>query len=379
MGGAICGMLLADLGAEVIKIEPPEGDPWRRRGETRLGDDSTLFVSANRNKLSLTLDLEQQEGREAFFRLLPSVDLFVEGLGPQDTHRLGLDYANCEKVRPDLIYLSLSGYGQTGPRAERPADDATIQAYAGVMALTGEFGGPPILAGNGTADFGGAAVGAYAACAALFHRGRTGEGQQVDVSLLNSMLYSLIPREGEVLTTGQELERFGTAHPSFVPYQCFEAKDGKFLFLSCFTPKFWSNLCHALELPELEKDPRFATNPDRVKNRREIIPVLEKRFKEKPLAEWMKKVQMADVPCGPLNDLAMAMRDPQVVHNEMVVEMESQRYGTFRTMAHPIHFSATPARYELPPPAVGEHTRQILTAADLSPAEIARIEKNHNA
>jgi crotonobetainyl-CoA:carnitine CoA-transferase CaiB-like acyl-CoA transferase len=245
------------------------------------------------------------------------------------------------------------------------------------MALTGEMGGPPILAGNHTADFGAAAVGAYAACAALFHRERTGEGQQVDVSLLNSMLYSLIPREGEVLTTGKELERCGTAHPSFVPYQCFEAQDGKLLFLSCFTPKFWSNLCQALELPELEKDPRFVTNPDRVKNRLEIIPILEKRFKEKPLAEWMQRIQAADVPCGPLNDLNAAMRDPQVVHNGMVVEMESPRYGKLRTMAHPIHFSQTPARYELAPPAIGEHTLQVLATAGLSPAEIERTGKNH--
>ena len=276
-----------------------------------------------------------------------------------------------------MIYLAISGYGQTGPLAERPADDQTIQAHAGVMALTGEIGGPPILTGNRSADFGGGAIGAYAACAALFHRERSGEGQQVDVSMLNSMLYSLIPREGEVLSTGKELERFGTAHPSFVPYQCFEAQDGKYLFLSCFTPKFWSNLCQVLELPELEKDPRFATNPDRVKNRREIIPILEKRFKEKPLNEWMRRIQAADVPCGPLNDLQMAMRDPQVVHNQMAVEMESPRYGKFRTMAHPIHLSETPARYELAPPAIGEHTRQILSAAGLNPAQIDRLEKSH--
>lgn len=375
MAGAICGMLLADMGADVIKLEPPSGDPWRTMGEARLGGDSTFFVSANRNKRSLTLDLAHDENRAAFFRLLSSVDLFVEGLGPKTTRALGIDYDACRRVREDLVYLSLSGYGQTGPCAERPADDPTIQAYSGMMALTGEYQGPPILTGNPSGDFAGAAVGAYAACAALFHRERSGQGQHVDVSLLNAMLYSLIPREGEILTTGQELERYGTAHPSFVPYAAFEAKDGKRLFLSCFTPKFWSNLCRVLELPELEKDPRFATNPDRVKNRRELIPLLEERFKQKTMAEWLEKIQAADVPCGPLNDLAMAMQDPQVVHNRMLVEMESPAYGAFRTMAHPIRFLGTPARYELPPPALGQHTRQILSSAGFGPAEIERLER----
>ena len=376
MAGAICGTLLADMGAEVIKLEPPSGDAWRRMGETRLGGESTLFLSANRNKLSLTLDISRDEGQSALLRLLPSVDILIEGLGPKATRRLGVDYVACRGVREDLVYLSLSGYGQTGPSAERPANDPTIQAYSGMMALTGEFQGPPLLTGNPSADFAGAAVGAYAACAALFHRERTGQGQHVDVPLLDAMLYSLIPREGEVLTTGQELERYGTGHPSFVPYQAFEAKDGKCLFLSCFTPKFWSNLCQVLELSELEKDSRFATNPDRVKNRQELLPILEGQFKQKTMAEWLEKIQAADVPCGPLNDLAMAMQDPQVVHNQMVVEMDAPPYGHFRTMAHPIRFLGTPARYELPPPALGQHTRQILSSAGFGPAEIERLEKS---
>lgn len=375
MAGAICGMLLGDMGADVIKLEPPSGDPWRRMGETRLGADSTCFLSANRNKRSLTLDLSREQGRATFVRLLPSVDLFIEGLGPKAIRRLGVDYAACRHVRQDLVYLSLSGYGQSGPCAERPANDPTIQAYSGMMALTGEYQGPPLLTGNPSSDFAGAAVGAYAACAALFHRERTGQGQQVDVSLLDAMLYSLIPREGEVLTTGQELERYGTAHPSFVPYAAFEAKDGKRLFLSCFTPKFWSNLCPVLELPALEKDPRFATNPDRVKNRRELIPLLEARFKERPMAEWLEKIQRADVPCGPLNDLAMAMQDPQVRHNRMVVEMESPAHGTLHTTAHPIRFLGTPARYRLPPPALGQDTRPILTSLGLTPDDLERLSR----
>jgi crotonobetainyl-CoA:carnitine CoA-transferase CaiB-like acyl-CoA transferase len=373
MAGAICGMLLGDMGADVLKIEPPSGDPWRRMGATRLGDDSTFFVSANRNKRSLILDLSQDDGRAAFFRLLATADIVVDGLGPRAARRLGIDYAACRRVRKDVVYLSLSGYGQTGPCAERPADDPTIQAYSGMMALTGEYQGPPILAGNFFGDFAGAAVGAYAVCAALFHRERTGQGQHVDVSLLDAVLYSFIPREGEVLTTGQELERYGTAHPSFVPYQAFEAKDGKQFFLSCFTPKFWSNLCQVLGLSELEKDPRFATNPDRVKNRQQLLPILEGRFRERTMAEWQEKFQGADVPCGPVNDLAMAMQDPQVVHNRMVIDMEDPTHGAFRTMRHPIRFLGTPARYELPPPALGQHTREVLAALGLASEAIDRL------
>lgn len=368
---SLCGMLLADMGAEVIKVEPPEeGDPVRRQGAIFLEQESVPFLSANRNKLSLTLDLQKEEGRAIFHRLLPTADVVIEGFRPGAAREWQADYESCRKIREDIIYLSLTPFGQTGPWAFMPGNDPLVQATSGLMALTGDFGGQPLLAGNQAADFSGASVGAFAVLTALFHRERSGQGQKIDVALLDAMIYALIPREGEVLCTGKELERYGTAHPSFVPYQSFEAQDGKQLFLSCFTPKFWSNLCHALGRTDLEKDPRFANNPDRVKNRQELIPILEDLFRQKPMAEWIQLIQKADVPCGPLNDLEMAIANPQVVRNQMVVEMDHPRAGKLRTMANPIHFMGTPIRYELPPPVLGQHSREILQGLGYNPDQI---------
>ncbi len=376
IAGSICGMLLADLGADVIKLEPPvEGDPARHTGIHYIDGESVVFLSANRNKRSLTLDLKKEEGREAFYRLLSTVDVVIEGFGPGEALTIKVDYNTCRKIREDIIYLSLSGFGQTGPYAHRPANDPIIQAVSGLMSLTGELGGPPLKVGNQASDFGGASLGAFAVCTALFNRERTGQGQNVHVSLLDAMIYSLIPREGEVLATGKELVRYGTGHPSFVPYQTFEAQDGKWLFLSCFTQKFWSNLCHAIGRPDLENDPRFATNPDRVKNRHELISVLEELFKHKPMADWIDCIQKADIPCGPVNDLAMAMDDPQVVHNQMFVDMDHPNVGKFRTVAQPVRFLETPPRYELPPPSLGQHSNEILQELGFGSNEIQRLKQ----
>ncbi len=369
--GSLCGMLLADMGAEVIKVEPPEGgDPVRRQGAFFLEQESVPFLSANRNKLSLTLDLQKEEGRAVFHRLLPTADVVIDGFRPGVMLEWQADYESCRKIRQDIIYLSLTPFGQTGPWAYRPGNDPLVQATSGLMALTGDSGGQPLLAGNQAADFSGSSVGAFAVLTALFHRERSGQGQKIDVALLDALIYALVPREGEVLSTGKELERCGTAHPSFVPYQCFEAQDGKWLFLSCFTQKFWSNLCQVLGRPDLEKDPRFVNNPDRVKNRRELIPILEDLFRQKPMTEWIRLVQKADVPCGPLNDLEMAIADPQVVQNQMVVEMDHPRAGKLRTMANPIHFMGTPVCYELPPPALGQDSVKILQGLGYHPDQI---------
>ncbi|RMF87573.1 MAG: CoA transferase, partial [Nitrospinota bacterium] len=208
--GAICGLLLGDMGAEVIKLESPAGDPARHTGLYTIQGEAALFLSLNRNKRSLRLDLQKEKGRALFYRLLPTVDVLIEGLGPGEARQWQIDYDTCRKIRNDIIYLSLSGFGPTGPYAARPAHDPLIQAASGLMALTGEHGGPPLLAGNAAADFGGAAFSAFAVCAALFHRERSGEGQLIQHALLDAMLYSLLPREGEVLATGQELERYGT-------------------------------------------------------------------------------------------------------------------------------------------------------------------------
>lgn len=374
MAGPICTMLLADMGADVIKVEPPGGgDLSRSLGTVYLGGVSTQYLASNRGKRSITLDLREDAGREVFYRLVPRADVIVENFRPGVVARLGVDYETLRNYRADIIYCSISAFGQTGPYSDRPANDPIVQAISGLMALTGERGGPPLRVGNPAPDFGGASLACYAICAALYHRERTGKGQKIELSLLDAMIYSLIPREGEVLATGKEHERYGTGHPTFVPYQAFEARDQRWVFLSCFTEKFWRNLCQVLGRPDLAEDPRFLTNPDRVKHRDELVSILEEIFKARPAAEWVERLNAGEVPCGPVNDLGQAMEDPQVIHNQMAVELEHPRAGKFKSLAHPVKFLRTPPRYGVPPPELGQQTEEILREVGYTEAQIQAL------
>lgn len=372
--GPICTMLLADLGADVVKVEQPgSGDISRGLGTVFVSGVSSQFLSSNRNKRSVALNLRAREGRDAFLRLARSADVVAENFRPGTVDKLGVGYDAVRAVNPRVVYCSISAFGQRGPYSGRPANDPIVQAIGGLMAMTGPEGGDPTRIGNPYPDFGGAMLAAYGICAALYHRQRTGEGQRVEVSLLDGVVFSMIPREGEYWQTGQEPPRLGTAHPSFAPYQAFRTRDGRHVFISVFTEKFWQNLCVALGRPELAADPRFTSNTDRVANRAALTAEIDAAFATRTAAEWVAALDAADVPCGPVQSLGEALDDPQIRANGLVIEMEHPVAGRLKALGHPVKFSAGPARYAAPPPVLGAHTEEVLRDAGFTAAEVAAL------
>lgn len=374
--GPVCTMLLADLGADVIKVEEAgAGDLSRNLGTVFLSGESAQFLSQNRNKRSLRLDLKNPAGREALLRMAAQCDVVVENFRPGTLDRLGVGYEAIRAVRPDVIFASSSAFGQDGPYAHLPANDPVIQALSGLMAMTGELGGPPARIGNPYPDFGAAALLAFGITAALLHRTRTGEGQRVTTSLLEGAVFASIPRDIETLQTGKAPPRLGTGHPTFVPYQAFQAGDAGWFFLSCFTEKFWRNLCTALERPEWRDDSRFATNPARCTNREALITLLEARFAELPRAEWLARLGAAQVPAAPIQDLHEALRsDPQLAHAGVLVPFEHPTAGPIETLASPVRLSAAPPDYRRPPPRLGEHSAEVLAELGFAPAEVRLLQ-----
>ncbi len=367
-----CGtQLLGDLGADVIKIEQPgSGDYSRSLGFAKINGVNTQFLSQNRNKRSMTLNLRDPKGKEIFFRLVPTADVVVENFRPSTVSKLGVDYESVRKVKPDIIYVSISAFGQTGPYSMLPANDPVIQAIGGLMAMTGERGGGPVRVGNPAPDFGTAALMAYGIMAALIHRHRTGKGQKIELSLLDTTLFSLIPRDGEYFATGQSPPRMGTAHASFAPSQGFETSDGKLIYISVFTETAWYNLCDALEHPEWKDDPLFLDNRTRIKNRDLLADHIQQCLRSRTASEWSDRFTRLNVPWAPVHTLTETLSDPQVIHNEMLVEMRHPIAGPIKLTGHPVKFLDAPAQYKLPPPALGEHTDDMLREARYSQDEI---------
>jgi formyl-CoA transferase len=374
--GPVGTMLLADLGADVIKIEEPGvGDLSRGLGNLFMNGESVQFLSQNRNKRSIRLDLKQPQGVATFLRLAKDADVVMENFRPGTVKKLGIDYEAVKAVKPDIIYASASAFGQDGPYAMWPANDPIVQAVTGLMEMTGEPGGPPVRIGAPLPDFGTASLLAFAISAALLHRFRTGEGQQLDVSLLSASIFSTIPRDGETLISGKSPERLGSGHPTMVPYRNFAGSDGKFFFAACFTVKFWSNLCNALGRPDLLTDPRFKTNTDRTQNRADLDEILSGIFRQRPAHEWVELLSAADVPAARVQTFHEALtQDSQVRHNKTLVELRHPVAGTIRTLSNPVNFSKTPASYRRPPPVHGEHTRDVLSEFGFSADEIAALE-----
>ncbi len=363
LAGPYGSMLLADLGAEVIKIEEPTGgDPMRTMGPPFLGPDggeSAYFLSINRNKKSLALDLERPEGREVFLDLCRVADVVWENFRPGVMARLGCDPAALRARNPRLIVCSVSAFGQEGPYRDWPAFDLALQAMGGGMSITGEEGRPPARMGLPMGDLAGGMFGALAVAGALFRREQTGEGTHFDLSLLDCQVSLLTYVAQYFWADGRVPGRVGSGHASVVPYQALATRDG-FLVIAVFAEKFWSGFCRAIERPDLQADARFDTNQRRVANRAVLIPLLEAIFAGRPTAEWLRRLQKEGVPAAPIQRVDEVLRDPQVLLREMVVDLEHPKLGAVTTLGTPIHPAGAPSFRPAPPPALGEHTEAVL-------------------
>ena len=361
LAGPYCGMMLGDLGADVIKVErPQQGDQARRYGPPFVAGESPYFMSLNRNKRSLTLDIQTAEGQKILRQLLLSADIFLLNMPRQASwKKYGIDYETISAENPAIIYAAISGYGHTGPKAGAPGYDVIAQAEAGTMSLTGEPDGQPMRFPTPMADM---TTGLYAVIgilAALQARSQNGRGQLLDLSLVESQatwLTNLVP--GYFLT-GQPPTRLGNAHPMIVPYRVYQAKDKAFN-VGVATEGLWQRFCEAVERPDLTNDPRFKTNPDRVQNRHLLEPILDEHFAARDAAEWLEKLKAVRVPCGPVNSLPEILNDEHYLARGGVVEMEHPAVGVFKMLGNPIHFSETPPEYNRYPPMLGEHTAEIL-------------------
>ena len=373
--GPWCGMMLGDLGAEVIKLEPPgRGEIGRQMGGVFAGGESAIVLGLNRNKRSLALDLRAPESRTVLERLFPRVDVFVENFRPGTVDRLGLDYETASRLHPGLVYCSVSAFGQDGPYRHRPANDPIVQAIAGVMRITGRPGDPARV-GVPLPDYGAALMAAFAISAGLLRRERTGLGTRLDLNLLDVTLFSLGPRAQEYLIDGRELGAFGSAHPSFAPYQAFTCADGAAVYVAIITEKFWHNLCRAIDRPDLADDPRFATNADRLANREALTMLLESVFRARPRAEWTNVFERSEVPYGPVNSVGEALADPQVRHNGPTVGFDHPTAGPVRTLALPLAVDGQRATARRPAPLLGQHSDEILRELGFESSEIAALQE----
>ncbi|MDH6198605.1 crotonobetainyl-CoA:carnitine CoA-transferase CaiB-like acyl-CoA transferase [Mycobacterium frederiksbergense] len=368
LAGPYCTQLLGDLGADVIKIERPGvGDDTRQWGPPFLegpdGDtqESGYYLSANRNKRSAEIDLHSAEGHKAILDLLENCDVLIENFKVGDLARAGLDYATLAPRFPGLIYCSISGFGQTGPNAHRPGYDLLAQGWGGIMSLTGDPEGEPIKVAVGIVDI---MTGMYAATgilAALRHRDRTGEGQAIDVALVDVMTSWLANEGVNTLLTGRDPIRRGNQHPSIVPYQVFAVRDGH-VIIACGNDDQYQKLCRILAVEELADDPRFCTNPQRLRHRDELIPLIADIAAKWSKAELISAMETAGVPGGPINTLTEVFEDPQAIARGMRIEMphSAATSGVVPLIGNPLKLSATPIAYRLPPPQRGEHTTQVL-------------------
>jgi crotonobetainyl-CoA:carnitine CoA-transferase CaiB-like acyl-CoA transferase len=367
LSGPYCTMLLADMGARVIKVEQPgRGDDTRAWGPPFLEGESAYFLSINRNKESITLDFKKPGGRAVLDRLIGRADVLVENFRPGTLTKLGLDYASLAARHPRLVYCSISGFGQTGPRHREPGYDAVMQGEGGLMSITGAADGPPVRLGVAIADIVSGMFAAHGITLALYARERTGRGQAVDLAMLDAVTALLTYQAGIYFASGVPPARMGNRHPTIVPYETFRAADGEFV-LAVGNDEQWKRFC---EVAELAPDERFATNRLRVSAYHELKPLLDDRLRTATRAHWIERLTRVGVPCGSVRDLGELFADPQLAAREMVTEVTHPAIGALRVLGTPLKLSDTPGSIRTPPPRLGEHTDAIL-ARELGLAEAA--------
>ncbi len=376
MAGPYCAMLLGDFGADVIKIERPGvGDQSRGWGPPFIGSESAYFLCANRNKRSLTLNLEDPRACDLLRRLVTQADVFIHNQPRRDSLvKRSLDYETVSAVNPKLIYCAISGYGVSGPKSGLPGYDILAQGEAGVMSFTGEPGGEPMRYPIAIADITCGIYSAIGILAALLARERSGRGQLLDMALLDSQLSWLANIGSSYLNAGELPKRHGNAHPNIVPYQLFQTSDAHYIMVAVGTEAIWARFCRVLEIEQtIGHDPRFATNRLRIENRISLVPALQEVFSKRSSEEWLAKFREADVPAGPIYAVDEALKAPQALARNVVVELEHPAIGRARSIANPIRMSGTPVSYRCAPPLLGEHTDAILAELGKTEQEIARL------
>ena len=374
LAGPFCTLMLGDNGADVIKVEiPGSGDDTRKWGPPFIGEESAYYLSINRNKRSLTLNLQDAQAQEVFMKLAQDIDVVVENFTPGVMGRFGLDYDAVKAVNPKVVYCSISGFGQDGPYRNRPAYDQIMQGVGGLMSITGEPDGEPQKIGIAVTDIGAGMWSAFAIMAALNHRGKTGEGQYIDISMLDAQVAWLTYQAAFFFANGEAPKRMGAAHPTLVPYQAFMCKDGKYINVAVGSERIWERFCQGMEREDLKDHPDYATNSVRVNNRGAMVSMLQEIFLTRPVAEWVKDLQAANVPCGPINDLADVFADPQVLARNMYLEMAHPTLGSIKQTGLPIKFSLTPGGLDRHPPLLGEHNQEILKSLGYSEADVQSL------
>ena len=379
------GQNLADLGAEVIKIERPKtgddsrafGPPWLKDREGCDTTESAYFACANRGKKSVTVNLSKAEGQDIVRRLAGQSDVLLENYKVGDLARYGLGYGDLRQLNPRLIYCSVTGFGQTGPYAERPGYDFMIQGMAGLMSITGERddlpGGGPQKAGIPIGDIITGMYASVAVCAALAHREKSGKGQHLDLALLDSLTAILANQGGNYLATGVPPGRLGNAHPNIVPYQTFRTADGD-IILACGNDNLFRKFCEVAKCEPLATDPRFATNGKRVENRAELTQLLSDIIAKRPTRDWVDALEAAGVPNGPINNLEQVFQEPQAVARGLKLEMDHPLAGKVALVRSPMRFSETPLEFRVPPPTLGQHTDEVLTGLlGMDEAAVAKL------
>lgn len=361
MGGPFCTMQLGDLGADVIKVEPPTGDLSRALGGAQLrmtGDDNAPFFALNRNKRSIVLDLTAERDHATFLALVETADVLVESFRPGVMKRLHADYARLSALNPRLIYASISGFGQTGPYADRPGFDLIAQGMSGIMSITGEPGGTPVKCGVPIADLSVGLIATNGILAALIARATTGRGQHIDTSLFESALAMSVWETTEYWATGEPPRALGSAHRLNAPYQALRTRDG-YITLAALTGDQWKHLCAVLDRSALTSDPRFETNAARMANRPALISELESALSSGTTTQWVDRLLSVGVPAGPIHNFAQVFADEHTHARHMVEEIDHPVAGRVRTLGFPLKMSDTPPRVRLAPPLLGQHSAEV--------------------
>ncbi|MFJ7680664.1 CaiB/BaiF CoA transferase family protein [Peribacillus butanolivorans] len=376
LAGPFCSMILGDLGADVIKIEHHEsGDETRGWGPPFAQGESAYYLCANRNKQSMTLNLKSEKGKEIFRKLVSSGDIVVQNFKTGTLEKMGIGYEELKEFNPQLIMASITGFGLTGPYKDLPGYDYIIQAMSGLMSITGETDGSPMKVGVAIADI---LTGLYTCIgilSALHHRGKTGEGQEIDISLMDCQVSSLVNVASNYLFNGITPERMGNQHPNIVPYQTFHASDGE-LVVAVGNDEQFRRFTYVLERPDLAEQEQFKRNENRLLNKEELIPIVEDLLKRKTKKEWKVLLDDAGIPNGPINTIAEMLEDPQIKARDMLVNMEHPTVENLRVTGSPLKLSKTPVTMRKHPPLYGEHTDSILAGIGYKPDEIIKFKQN---